>query len=44
MRAIAVKEFGPPEVLEPISVADPIAGPGEVVIGAAYSSVTFVET
>src|SRR6516164_9171140 len=39
-----MREFGPPEVLEPAEVAEPGAGPGEVVIEAEYANVTFVET
>ena len=44
MRAVVMREFGPPEVLEPAEVAEPEAGPGEVVIEAEFANVTFVET
>ncbi len=44
VRVVVMREFGPPEVLEPTEVAEPAAGPGEVVIEAEFASVTFVET
>ena len=44
MRAVVVREFGPPRVLEPAEVAEPRPGPGEVVIDVEYANVTFVET
>ena len=44
MRAVIMREFGPPEVLEPAEVAGPAAGPGEVVIDVEFANVTFVET
>ena len=44
MRAVIVREFGPPQVLEPAEVAEPRPGPGEVVIDVEYANVTFVET
>jgi NADPH2:quinone reductase len=44
MRAVVLSEFGPPEVLVPANVADPVPGPGEIVIDVAYANVTFVET
>ena len=44
MRAVVMREFGPPEVLEPAEVAEPEAGPGEVIIEAEFANVTFVET
>jgi len=39
-----MREFGPPEVLEPAEVAEVRAGPDEVVIGVEFANVTFVET
>jgi NADPH:quinone reductase len=39
-----VHEFGPPSVLIPEEVPDPVPGPGEVVIGVEVANVTFVET
>ena len=44
MRAVVIREFGPPEVLEPAEVAEVRAGPDEVVIGVEFANVTFVET
>jgi NADPH:quinone reductase len=44
MRAVVLNEFGPPEVLVPSEVPDPVAGPGQVVIEVELASVTFVET
>ena len=44
MRAVVIREFGPPEVLEPGEVADVRAGPDDVVIDVEFASVTFVET
>jgi putative PIG3 family NAD(P)H quinone oxidoreductase len=37
--AIVVREPGGPEVLEPAEVADPVAGPGEVVLRVAATAV-----
>jgi putative PIG3 family NAD(P)H quinone oxidoreductase len=39
MHAITVREPGGPEVMEWTSVADPVAGPGEVVVDVAGSAV-----
>ena len=44
MRAVVIREFGPPEVLEPADVDEVRAGPGEVVIDVELANVTFVET
>ena len=44
MRAVVMREFGPPEVLQPAEVAPVTPGPGEVVIDVAVCGVTFVET
>ena len=44
MRAVVMREFGPPQVLEPAQVAEPRPGPGEVVIDVETASITFVET
>ena len=44
MQAIVMEEFGPPEVLVLREVADPVCGPGQVMIEVSFSSVTFVET
>jgi len=32
MRAVRIDEFGGPEVLVPVEVSDPVAGPGEVLV------------
>ena len=39
-----MREFGPPDVLEPAEVDEVQAGPGEVVIEVELANVTFVET
>jgi NADPH2:quinone reductase len=44
VRAVVIREFGPPEVLEPAEVAEVQAGPEEVVIEVEFANVTFVET
>jgi NADPH2:quinone reductase len=44
LQAIVMDAFGPPEVLVLREVADPVCGPGDVLIGVSFSSVTFVET
>lgn len=44
MRAVMMREFGPPRVLEPAEVDEPRPGPGEVVIDVEFANVTFVET
>jgi NADPH:quinone reductase len=44
VRAVVIREFGPPEVLEPADVDEVRAGPGEVVIDVELANVTFVET
>jgi NADPH2:quinone reductase len=44
MRAVIMREFGPPEVLQPAGIAEVTAAPGEVVIDVEICGVTFVET
>jgi NADPH2:quinone reductase len=44
MRAILLREFGPPEVLVPADMPDPVAGPGQVLVAVAFAGITFVET
>ncbi|MFI0484775.1 zinc-binding dehydrogenase [Actinomadura sp. 9N215] len=44
MRVVEVKEFGGPEVLAVREAPDPVAGPGQVVIGSAAADTMFVET
>jgi NADPH:quinone reductase-like Zn-dependent oxidoreductase len=42
--AVMLPEFGPPSVLTPAELPDPVPGPGQVVVEAAFASITFVET
>jgi len=44
MQIIEVARFGGPEVLVPRQVADPVPGPGQVVIRTAASDVLFLDT
>jgi NADPH2:quinone reductase len=44
MRAIQVERFGGPEVLVAADLPDPVAGPGQVVVGVSVADVGFVET
>jgi len=44
VRAVVIREFGPPEVLEPAEVAEVTPGPDEAVIDVEFAGVTFVET
>jgi NADPH:quinone reductase len=44
VRAVVIREFGPPGVLEPAEVAEVRAGPDEVVIDVDFGNITFVET
>ena len=44
MRAVIMRSFGPPQVLEPAEATEPRPAPGEVVIDVEFASVTFVET
>jgi NADPH2:quinone reductase len=44
MRAILVSTFGPPEVLVPTEVADPVPADDQVLVDVELASVTFVET
>jgi NADPH2:quinone reductase len=44
MRVAQVTEFGGPEVLVTAEVADPVAGPGEVVVDVSTVDTIFVET
>jgi NADPH:quinone reductase len=41
---MTVREWGPPEVLERVEVADPSPGPGEVRVDVAAADVLWVET
>src|SRR4051794_9347567 len=44
MRAVVLREFGPPAALRLEEVPDPVPGPGEVRVEVGYANVTFVET
>ncbi|MGI8686969.1 MAG: zinc-binding dehydrogenase [Thermomicrobiales bacterium] len=44
MRAVQISEFGPPQVLVPVEMRDPVAGTGQVIVAVAFASITFVET
>ena len=44
MRAVLVSEFGPPEVLVPAELPDPVPGPGQALIAVEIANITFVET
>jgi NADPH2:quinone reductase len=44
MRAVLLRRFGEPSELAVAEVADPVAGPGQVVISVEFASITFVET
>jgi NADPH:quinone reductase len=44
VRAVWLRETGPPEVLVPGDAPDPVAGPGQVLIDVELANVTFVET
>lgn len=44
MRAVWLREFGPPEVLTIGEAPEPQAGPGQVVVQIAAAGITFVET
>jgi NADPH2:quinone reductase len=44
VRAVIVREFGPPEVLVAGEAPEPSAGEGEVVVDVELANVTFVET
>src|SRR5687767_15190149 len=44
MKAIRVRAFGEPEVLQPTNVPDPTAGPGQLVVRIAAAGVNPVET
>jgi NADPH:quinone reductase len=44
MRVIQVERFGGPEVLVAAETPDPVAGPGQVVVGVSAADIGFVET
>jgi NADPH:quinone reductase len=44
MRAVQATELGPPDVLAPIELPEPTAGPGQVVVGVSFAPVLFLDT
>lgn len=44
MRAIQVRDFGPPDVLQVADLPDPVPGPDQVLVAAAACDVLFVDT
>jgi NADPH:quinone reductase len=44
MRAVVVRQFGPPEVLRVESVDAPSPGPGQVLVDVAFAGVNFTDT
>jgi NADPH2:quinone reductase len=44
MRAVIVREFGPPEVLVAGEAPEPVAAAGEVIVDVELANITFVET
>jgi NADPH2:quinone reductase len=44
VRAVVMRRFGGPEVLELTEVEDPVVGPGQVLVEVDYAGITFVET
>jgi NADPH:quinone reductase len=44
VRAVVIRKFGPPEVLEPTDAEEVYAGPDDVVIDVEFANITFVET
>ena len=44
MRAIVMREFGPPEVLSVERLDDPVPAPEQVLVEVEFVSITFVET
>jgi NADPH2:quinone reductase len=44
MRAVVLREFGPPAGLVVDRLPDPVAGPGQALVDVELASITFVET
>lgn len=44
MRAVWLKEFGGPDVLQPGDAPDPVPGPGQALVAVTFANITFVET
>ncbi|NYI06924.1 quinone oxidoreductase family protein [Allostreptomyces psammosilenae] len=43
MKAVTIPEFGGPEVLRLVELADPVPGPGQVSVDVAYAGANFAE-
>jgi NADPH:quinone reductase len=44
MRVVRATKFGGPEVLVPSEAAEPVAGPGQVVVEVSFAPVLFLDT
>jgi NADPH:quinone reductase len=44
VRAVRADTPGPPDVLRPVELPDPVPGPGEVLIDVDVAAITFIET
>lgn len=44
MRAVVLREFGPPDELVAAEVADPAPGPGQALVDVEIANITFVDT
>ncbi|TAM90301.1 MAG: NADPH:quinone oxidoreductase family protein [Jatrophihabitans sp.] len=44
MRAVRITRFGGPETLEPVEIADPVAGPGQQVFDVLAAGVNYADT
>ncbi|WP_037914763.1 quinone oxidoreductase family protein [Actinacidiphila yeochonensis] len=44
MRAIQITEFGGPEVLTPVELPDPVAGPGQLLVEVDTAGVNYADT
>ncbi len=44
MHAVQITRFGPPEVLRPVTLDDPVPGPGQVLIDVEFAGITFIDT
>lgn len=44
MRAVLVTEFGPPHVLVPDDLPDPVPAAGQVLVRVSFANITFVDT
>lgn len=44
MRAVQVREFGGPDVLEPVELPEPVPGPGQLLLAMAAADVIYLDT